>query len=180
MIKALSGPYGNIKFMPTGGININNLNSYLEFDKIIACGGTWMVNQKLIREGSFKEIENITREAVETILSFEFLHIGINTKSDEEAHYIAKKLEKSFGFKSKENSKSILLSNCINIMKSSDFEENGYLAIGSNNMNRAIYHLDNNGYMVNENSKCFNKNGKLISIYLRDEIAGYAIKLIQK
>lgn len=99
MIKALSGPYGNIKFMPTGGININNLNSYLEFDKIIACGGTWMVNQKLIREGSFKEIENITREAVETILSFEFLHIGINTKSDEEANYIAKKLEKSFGFK---------------------------------------------------------------------------------
>ena len=79
MIKAMSAPYGNLKFMPTGGINISNLNSYLEFDKIIACGGTWMVKQELIREGSFKAIENITREAVETMLSFELLHIGVNT-----------------------------------------------------------------------------------------------------
>ena len=180
MIKAMSAPYGNLKFMPTGGINISNLNSYLEFDKIIAWGGTWMVKQELIREGSFKEIENITREAVETMLSFELLHIGVNTTSDEEANYIARELEKSFGFKRKENSKSIFLSNCINIMKSSDFGKNGYLAIGSNNLNRAIYHLVNNGYMVDENSRCFNKNGKLISIYMRNEIAGYAIKLIQK
>ena len=172
-----------VKFFPAeaaGGINISNLNSYLEFDKIIACGGTWMVKQELIREGSFKAIENITREAVETMLSFELLHIGVNTRSDEEANYIARELEKSFGFKRKENSKSIFLSNCINIMKSSDFGKNGYLSIGSNNLNRAIYHLVNNGYMVDENSRCFNKNGKLISIYLRNEIAGYAIKLIQK
>ena len=105
MIKAMSAPYGNLKFMPTGGINISNLNSYLEFDKIIACGGTWMVKQELIREGSFKAIENITREAVETMLSFELLHIGVNTRSDEEANYIARELEKSFGFKRKEKEK---------------------------------------------------------------------------
>src|SRR5690606_21430214 len=43
-IKALSAPYGNVKFMPTGGINAKNLTSYLEFKKILACGGSWMVN----------------------------------------------------------------------------------------------------------------------------------------
>lgn len=47
-IKAMSAPYGQLKFMPTGGINPDNLNSYLEFDKIIACGGTWMVPDALV------------------------------------------------------------------------------------------------------------------------------------
>ena len=80
MIKAMAAPYGNIKFMPTGGININNLESYLSFNKIIACGGTWMATKQLIKEGKFEEIKNITRAAVEKMLGFELLHIGVNTK----------------------------------------------------------------------------------------------------
>ena len=47
-LKAMSAPYGMIKFIPTGGINTKNLNSYLDFNKILACGGSWMVDQKSI------------------------------------------------------------------------------------------------------------------------------------
>ena len=63
MIKALAGPYVNLKFMPTGGINAKNVRDYLAFNKIIACGGSWMVKGDLIKAGKFDEIEQMVREA---------------------------------------------------------------------------------------------------------------------
>lgn len=65
-IKALAAPFPNIRFMPTGGVNADNLTEYLSSDKIIACGGSWMVKDSLISAGKFDEIAEITKEAVET------------------------------------------------------------------------------------------------------------------
>ena len=62
-IKAIAAPYTSLSFMPTGGINSENVKKYLEYDRIFACGGSWMVKGKLISEGRFDEIENLTREA---------------------------------------------------------------------------------------------------------------------
>ena len=67
MIKAMSVPYGNVRFMPTGGINASNIAEYLAFPKIIACGGSWMVSKDLIRDGKFDEIKRLTQEAVRSI-----------------------------------------------------------------------------------------------------------------
>ena len=64
MIKAMSAPYVNMKFMPTGGINADNLTSYLDFKKIIACGGSWMVKGDMIKAGEFDKIKDMTAEAV--------------------------------------------------------------------------------------------------------------------
>ena len=63
MIKAMSAPYTMMKFMPTGGINATNVRDYLACDKILACGGSWMVKGDLINAGNFEEIEKLTREA---------------------------------------------------------------------------------------------------------------------
>lgn len=62
-IKALAAPYTMVKFMPTGGINAENLRDYLSFDRIIACGGSWMVKADLIRAGEFDKIRELTKEA---------------------------------------------------------------------------------------------------------------------
>lgn len=63
MIKAMAAPYSMIKFMPTGGISTKNLADYLSCDKILCCGGSWMVKEDLIRSGSFDRITDMTREA---------------------------------------------------------------------------------------------------------------------
>ena len=68
-IKALCAAYVGVKFMPTGGIGPKNLASYLECDKILACGGSWMVKGDLIKAGKFDEIERLTKEAVEIVKS---------------------------------------------------------------------------------------------------------------
>lgn len=63
-IKAMAAPYGMVKFMPTGGINANNLKEYLSCDKILCCGGSWMVKGDLIKAGEFDKIRELTKEAV--------------------------------------------------------------------------------------------------------------------
>ena len=63
MIKALAAPYVGVNFMPTGGISAVNVRDYLAYDRIVACGGSWMVSGKLVREGQFGEIEKLVREA---------------------------------------------------------------------------------------------------------------------
>ncbi|WDZ79090.1 bifunctional 4-hydroxy-2-oxoglutarate aldolase/2-dehydro-3-deoxy-phosphogluconate aldolase (plasmid) [Ensifer adhaerens] len=63
-LKALAGPYPGMRFVPTGGIGPANLASYLALPTVLACGGSWMVDAKLIRERNFKEISRLTAEAV--------------------------------------------------------------------------------------------------------------------
>ena len=68
-IKAMAAPYVGLKFMPTGGVSAKNLESYLSCDKIIACGGSWMVKGDLVKAGKFDEIKNHTEEAVKLAAS---------------------------------------------------------------------------------------------------------------
>ena len=67
MIKAMAAPYTGLKFMPTGGINATNVKEYLAYDKILGCGGSWMVKGSLVEAGEFDKIEAMTKEAVEIV-----------------------------------------------------------------------------------------------------------------
>lgn len=67
MIKAVAAPYTMLKFMPTGGINLGNVEDYLKYDRILACGGSWMVKGDLIKEGKFDEIAQMTKDAAELV-----------------------------------------------------------------------------------------------------------------
>ena len=66
-LKAVAAPYSGIQFLPTGGINLQNIMSYLSFSRIIACGGSWMVKSDLISRGNFQEIERLSQEAAAAI-----------------------------------------------------------------------------------------------------------------
>lgn len=65
MLKAMAAPYTMLKFMPTGGINTKNLKEYLDFSKILCCGGSWMVKGDMIKNKEFDKITEMTREATE-------------------------------------------------------------------------------------------------------------------
>ena len=67
MIKAMAAPYVGLKFMPTGGINPKNVREYLAYDRILACGGSWMVKGSLVEAGEFDKIRELAQEAVEIV-----------------------------------------------------------------------------------------------------------------
>lgn len=66
-MKALAAPYAGIKFMPTGGIHLENLEEFLRCPAVIACGGSWMVKKDLIQSGQFQTIQKKTEEAVSLV-----------------------------------------------------------------------------------------------------------------
>ena len=67
MIKALAAPYVGVKFMPPGGINASNVKDYLAYNRIVACGGSWMVKGDLVKAGDYAKITEMTKEAVEIV-----------------------------------------------------------------------------------------------------------------
>ena len=66
-LKAMAAPFPGIRFMPTGGINLANMNDYLSFAPVVAIGGSWMVPQKLVDAGDFAEVERLTHEALKAV-----------------------------------------------------------------------------------------------------------------
>lgn len=180
MIKALSAPYSGMKFMPTGGVDESNILDYLSFDKVVACGGSWMVKEDLIKEGNFAEIERLTRSAVQKTLGIELAHIGINCKDEKQALKDAQMLSLITGFDIKNGNSSIFLSNQMELMKSPYLGKNGHIALFVNNIARATAHFENSGFVFNESSKKYDAKGKLTAIYFQDEIAGFALHLVEK
>ena len=67
MIKALAAPYVGLKFMPTGGISPKNVREYLAYNRIIACGGSWMVKNDLVKAGDFAAITEMAKECVQIV-----------------------------------------------------------------------------------------------------------------
>ena len=137
MIKAMSAPYGKIKFMPTGGIGINNLNNYLSFEKIIACGGSWMVKADMIKNKEFDKITMLSKEAVKKMLGFE---VDFSSILDSESQIIT---------------------------------------VYVNNVDRALFHLENEGYSFDMSSAVY-ADGKLKEIDFIQNKAGMKIHMLGK
>jgi 2-dehydro-3-deoxyphosphogluconate aldolase/(4S)-4-hydroxy-2-oxoglutarate aldolase len=178
-IKAVAAPYGGMLFMPTGGINEKNLNDYLAFNKIIACGGSWMAKEDLINAGKFDEIEAAARAAVQKMLGFEIKHVGINCGDEAEAQAVAKKFSVLFGWAVKDGNSSVFAGSAIEAMKAPYLGTKGHIAVGCNSVVRAQAYLESMGFEFNAES-AKEKDGKLIAIYLKDEIGGFAVHLVQK
>ena len=160
MIKSMAAPYTSMKFMPTGGINANNLKSYLDFGKIVCCGGSWMVKKDMVAAGDFAGIEKLTREAVDTMLGFEVRHVGVNMESGEAAEELADTLQKMFSFEKKVGNSSVFAGTGFELMKKPGRGANGHIAIATNYIDRAVYHLEKRGFEFEQESAVI-KEGKL-------------------
>ena len=179
LIKAMAAPYGSMRFMPTGGVNEANMLDYLAFDKIMCCGGSWMVPGDAVKEKDWARITSLTRSAVDKMLGLELRHVGINSGSPEQALADAQAIAALMGWPVREGNSSDFAGTGFECMKKQGRGTHGHIAIGCNSVARAKWHLERRGYAFDEESAVV-KNGKLTAIYLRDEIAGFAFHLVQK
>lgn len=177
-IKAMAAPYTKVRFMPTGGVNAKNLISYLDFPKVIACGGSWMVSDVLINEGRFDEIKRLTEEAVNSMLGFEVARIGIH--GGEEAETMADSFERMFGFVKKSEKDSVFAGSGIELMKEAIPEVLGQIAVRTNYFERAKYHMGLRGIAFDETTLKTDEKGNPVSICLKETFGGFQIRLVQK
>ncbi len=179
LIKAMSAPYGSMKFMPTGGINENNMLDYLANPKVLCCGGSWMVPGDAVAAKDWDRITELTRSAVNKMLGLELRHVGINSGDPDTAMKDAEAICKLLGWAVKDGNSSTFAGTGFEMMKKPGRGKNGHIAIGCNNIKRAKWHLEQRGFAFDESSAVV-KEGKLIAIYLKDEIGGFAFHLVQK
>ena len=180
MLKNIGGALKTAKWMCTGGINAKNVNDYLAYPQIFAVGGTWMCKSDKIKAGAWDEITAMCREAVDTMLGLELGHIGINCADEAEAAKTAEVLGNLLSMAVKPGNSSIFVGKKeFEIMKKPGRGTHGHIAILTNNVDRAIYHLGLRGVKFDMDSKNV-KDGKTIAIYMADEVAGFAIHLVQR
>ncbi len=179
LIKALAAPYVDMKFVPTGGISEKNLLEYLAFPKIVACGGSWMVPDAAVKAKDWDQIRTLTASAVQLMLGFELAHVGVNCENADASLKAARDFAALLGWPVKEGNSSNFTGTGLEIMKGAGRGKHGHLAIRTHSLPRAKAHLESCGYRFAEDSAAV-KDGKTIAIYVQDEIAGFAVHLLQK
>ncbi len=180
-IKAMSAPYGDVKFMPTGGVSLDNVNDYLNAKCIVACGGSFMVKESLIDNDNWDEITDLTRRSVEIMLGLEVGHIGINHENEDSARHTADMLSVLTGKPiERDGQKSMFVTSEFELMKSKGPGTCGHIAIVTNNVDRAVYHLSNRGIKFDETTATYNPDGSRKFIYIAEEYGGFGVHLVQK
>jgi 2-dehydro-3-deoxyphosphogluconate aldolase/(4S)-4-hydroxy-2-oxoglutarate aldolase len=180
MVKALSGPYPQMTYIPTGGINEGNLASYLGNSKVIACGGSWMMKDEYIAKSEYDKITAASKAAVDIMLGFEFGHMGINGKDPADADGIASFFNRVFAFVNSVGNSSIISSQSVEITKEPLLGEKGHIGIKTNSIPRAMHYLRKKGVAFDEPTAKYDGKGMIKAIYLQGEIGGFAVHLIQK
>jgi len=179
-IKAITAPYPSMYFIPTGGINAHNIAKYIAFEKILACGGSWMVGADLINAGEFDKITALCKEAALSMLGFEMVHLGINEKNEDAALKAAIRFSALFGFQNKIGNTSIFSGDRIEIVKSPSHGKYGHIAIATNSLLRARAFLERSEIEFDVQSLKNDAKGNPSTIYLKEEFSGFAVHLVQR
>ena len=177
-IKAISAPYHDIKFIPTGGITSANIAKYISFEKTIACGSSWMATADLINAGDFDKITALSKEAVLGMLGFSLAHIGINSPNEAEAVNSATLFNRLFGHPLKHGHSSVFTGDNIEFIKTSAPGAHGHIAIKTNSLCRAIAYLERAGIAFDYESAKKDSKGNITALYLKEEVLGFALHLV--
>ena len=113
-------------------------------------------------------------------LGFELIHIGVNCEDAEDAKRTAELFARAFGFGLREGKASYFAGNCIECMRGSGKGRNGHIAIGTVDVDRAAAWLESQGFELDASSRTQDPDGRTRAIYLKDEIAGFAVHLLMK
>lgn len=178
-MKAMSAPFPQMKFMPTGGINEKNLLDYLRDERVVACGGSWMVPSDAVAGKDWASVEELTESAVNLMLGLELRHLGINSGTLNQAGRDARDFAKLMGAPVIEKETSFFSGVNFELMKISGHGEKGHIAIACNDVDRAVWHLGHRGYTFDESTR-ITRGGTTVFIYLQHEIAGFAVHLMKK
>jgi 2-dehydro-3-deoxyphosphogluconate aldolase/(4S)-4-hydroxy-2-oxoglutarate aldolase len=178
MLDSLAGPFGSMRFVPTGGIDAANLGAYAKRKQVLAVGGSWMVRSDLIEAGDWAGIEKLCREAVLALHGFAFAHMGVNGSGPEGAAKDAAAFASLFGLAMREGSGSIFVSDVIELMKSPFRGEHGHIAIRCNSIERALPYLHAKGINAVPDTMKSDK-GVIKSGYLDLSLGGFAIHLLR-
>ena len=177
-IKALAGPFGGVKFIPTGGVNLQNVGEFIADPHIHAVGGSWVCPKADIAAGNFDRITELCKESRKALLGFEVAHVGINCADADVCDQVCDAFAAAFDFGVKKGNSSNFASTGVEVMKTMFKGANGHIAIRTNKMTPAIAEMERRGLELDMDSVKDKDNIK--AVYFKNEFGGFAVHLLQK
>lgn len=133
-----------------------------------------------IKSSNWERIARHARSAVEEMLAFELRHVGINNPDAQTADQVAGQFDRFFHFRKEDKGGAFFAGSYIESMKKPFYGTHGHIAIATPNPARAAWYLQQRGANFNWDSAGYNEDGSLRVVYLKDEIGGFAVHIVQK
>ncbi len=172
-IRQLCGPYRNVRFVPTGGITLDNIPAYLSFQGVAAVGGSCMAPASMVAAEDFAGITALCREAVRRSLGFSLRHVGLNGDSPEEGERLARRFAEVFDLPYLPGGRSDFAGTMAEFCKSEFPGKTGHIAISTLSVERAAHYLARKGIALREDFRTPS------CVYLREEFAGFAVHIVK-
>jgi len=180
MLRALAAPYRAVKFVPTGGVTLENLSAYAANERVLAVGGSFAAPAELIAAGRFDEIAGLARAAMFAMFDFSLAHVGINCGSPEEARAGAELLCGLFGQDTRLGSGSVFVGGMLELMEKKYFGAHGHIGIATATLERAMKYFLRLGYEFEPEGLLYGEDGKLRAAYIKGDFLGFALHLARK
>lgn len=178
-LKSLSAPFGSVKFIPTGGVSNDNVSEFAAAPFVQAVGGSWICPKADISAGNFEKITKLCREARKALLGYELAHVGVNCEDAQASMEVCEALNSAFGFEIKSGNSSNFAGACVEVMKSQYLGCHGHIAVRTSSIPCALADLAGRGFEADMSTAKY-KGERMIAVYLKNEIGGFAIHLLQK
>lgn len=179
MLKALSGPFASMRFVPTGGIGPGNLRDYLALPGVLACGGSWMAPSPLLEAGDWEAIEALADEAVRAMLHMRLVHVGVNCRPNE-ADDTARLFSRMLGARPDETAVSYFVGKEIEVMKDIGRGDMGHLAFSVTDVDRAERYFASKGFAFDPASRKVDAAGHTTFLYFKEPAGGFAVHLVRE
>ena len=178
-LASLAAELPDLRLWPVCASEPIALGTLLAVPHVLAVSGSWMVSSEHLSSGGWSAITAAARRAARAAHGFGVVHVGVSTAGDSDAAAVANRFASLFGFEPAVGASSIFASSGIEVMKGRSRGELGHIAIGTTDIARAIRYLERQGVALDAASIKHAPDGSLKAIYLADEVAGFAVHLMQ-
>ena len=176
-LKALAGPYAGVSFLPTGGVNEENMLDYLSLPNVAGVGGSFTCPDKLVRAKDWAGIAALCRGLIQRVLGFSLAHVGINTASADEAASVAGRLGFLFGQPVEDLPGALFAGSLAEVVKGPYLGAHGHIGINTRDIDRAAAYFERIGVPLDWDTAARDDAGRLKAIYFKEEVGGFALHL---
>lgn len=179
-LKALAGPFGAIKFVPTGGVDLTNLTEYLDLPNVAAVGGSFIPPAKLVKARDWAGITKLCQQIMAQVLDFSVGHVGINAGTSDNAYQVNSRISALFDTTTKETDTAFFGGKLVEVLKVPFIGEHGHICIDTRDLRRAVAMLKRKGVQILPEKCQYDEKGKMINVFLEEEIGGFGIHVRQR
>lgn len=177
----LHGPFPDVAFIPTGGLSLANLGSYLDCPFVAACGGSYMAKAADVAAGNWARITALCRQCLDVSLGFSLAHVGLNAADAATAAEMAARFADLFRLPIRDGRRSVFVGSSVECMKQPFHGEKGHVGFAVRSVERALAWYRSRGVPVREDSIRRTADGaRLQSFYLAEEPGGFAVHVVLK